>query len=34
MALIHRALGEESLEAYSEPCKTSKMNRFAKIVNG
>ena len=21
-------------EAYSEPCQTSKMERFAKIVNG
>ena len=23
-----------NIEAYSEPCQTSKMERFAKIVNG
>ena len=25
---------QEQSEAYSEPCQTSKMERFAKIVNG
>ena len=26
--------GQSNSESYSEPCQTSKMERFAKIVNG
>ena len=31
---IFRAMAYSKFEAYLEPCKTSTMKRFAKIVNG